>query len=473
MVKARQLTATTIGKIKGAAMRLEIPDAGAPGLRLIIQPSGAKSWAMRFRRPDGKPAKLTLGKVDLSGKEPASQPVIGQHLSLKAARALASEISRQRALDVDVIAARKLERSQRRSRLLRRSSDTFAMAARDFIDDHKVARSGKRPRRWRSAARLLGLDYGADDAEPTVIKNGLCDIWADKPIAEITADDIYHLIEEARRHGVPGIERRKAGTSDPRGRSMADAVGTMFKYLHRHRRVASNPCVGIHRPAHPASRKRVLNVKTDVRNADELRHFWHATDHVAEPFGSLMRLLILTGCRLNELACMRWDELTDDRSTIHLPVERTKNGRPHDVPLAPLARRIIEGLPKLSPKFVFTTNGKTPVSGFSKIKARLDADMLEEAKIEHGEDAALPPWRIHDLRRTAATGMAGIGVAPHVVEAALNHVSGAKAGVAGTYNVETYEPEKREASERWANYVEGIVTGRKAKVVPLGGRGKR
>ena len=165
MVKARQLTATTIDKLKPAAERLEIPDAAAPGLRLIIHPSGSKSWAMRFRRPSGKTAKLTLGKVDLSGKETASQPVIGQPMSLAAARALASEINRQRALDVDVIASRKLERKERRSRLLQRNSDTFAMATRDFIDDHKVARTGRKPRHRRGVARVLGLDYGADGSE--------------------------------------------------------------------------------------------------------------------------------------------------------------------------------------------------------------------------------------------------------------------------------------------------------------------
>jgi integrase len=95
--------------------------------------------------------------------------------------------------------------------------------------------------------------------------------------------------------------------------------------------------------------------------------------------------------------------------------------------------------------------------------------MLAEAKKELGEAATIPSWRLHDLRRTAATGMASIGVAPHVVEAALNHVSGAKAGVAGTYNREQYEPEKRAALQRWADYTTGIVTGHTAKVVPMRG----
>jgi integrase len=127
------------------------------------------------------------------------------------------------------------------------------------------------------------------------------------------------------------------------------------------------------------------------------------------------------------------------------------------VPLAPLARDILKSV-TADAGLLFTTTGRSPVSGFSKIKSRLDNSM------------SIPPWRLHDLRRTAATGMAGIGVAPHIVEACLNHVSGAKAGVAGTYNRAAYEPEKRAALERWADHITGIVSGRAAKVVALRGR---
>ena len=106
---------------------------------------------------------------------------------------------------------------------------------------------------------------------------------------------------------------------------------------------------------------------------------------------------------------------------------------------------------------VFTTTGTTPISGWAMIKRRLDAAMK------------IPAWRLHDLRRTAATGMAEIGIAPHIVEAALNHISGAKAGVAGTYNRAAYAAEKKAALKRWASHVGGLVAGRKSKVVPLRG----
>jgi integrase len=104
---------------------------------------------------------------------------------------------------------------------------------------------------------------------------------------------------------------------------------------------------------------------------------------------------------------------------------------------------------------VFTTNGKTVVSGWSKTKRRLDEAM------------SIPHWRLHDLRRTAATGMAEIGIAPHIAEACLNHISGAKAGVAGVYNRASYATEKKAALERWAANVSGLVKGRPANVTSI------
>ena len=145
----------------------------------------------------------------------------------------------------------------------------------------------------------------------------------------------------------------------------------------------------------------------------------------------MCKLLLLTGCRLNEIARMTRDELSDEIATLRLPGTRTKNGLPHNVPLPPLARDIIASMPQLAGcNYVFSTNGKTPVSGFSKYKARLDAVMLSAAKAELGRTATFSPWRLHDLRRSCSTGMASIGIAPHIIEAALNHVSGAKGGAA-------------------------------------------
>jgi integrase len=426
---------------------------------------------MRFRRPSGLHGKLTLGPFDPSGKEAADEPRIGYPLTLAAARALATNIKRQRERDIDIIAQYRTDKERSHTEVKEAADKTFILAARDFIEGHTVRDSDRKPRRWRETARLLGLDYTPTEDEPIVIKGSLCERWSERPVSEITEDNIYRVVKEARDEGTPGIKRRNKGKSNPRGRRMADALGTMFKWLKSERRITVNPCIGLDRPHPPKARDRVLNVKTDVRNADELRWFWAAasSEKISQPFGAVAKLLALTGCRLKEISRMTRDELSDDYAMLRLSGLRTKNGLPHDVPLPPLAREILKGVVALpgSNIIIFSTNGRTPVSGFSKIKKRLDAAMLEEARKERGEGATILPWKLHDLRRTCSTGMAGIGVLPHVIEAALNHVSGVKSGVAGVYNQEMYEPEKRVALDRWANHISGIVSGRKgAKVVP-------
>ena len=215
-----------------------------------------------------------------------------------------------------------------------------------------------------------------------------------------------------------------------------------------------------------------LPCATEFLKPEELRWFWAATEQIGEPFGALLKLLLLTGCRREEVAGLRWSELSEDGMTWNIPSMRTKNWREHIVPFPPIARDLIGSVKRVGNKFVFTTNGKVPVSSFSRIKERLDGLMLkaaqEQARATGGDPDAvhIPRWRLHDLRRTCATGMAGIGIQPHVVEAVLNHVSGAKAGVAGVYNVHSYSAEKTAALERWTAHVEALVTGK-----PGNGRG--
>lgn len=438
---AKTLTAAAVKNYRPGKGRREIPDGGCSGVYLVIQASGHRSWAMRFRRPNGKPAKLTLGPVDLSGKEAESEPVLDSPLTLASARRLAAEIHRQRAMGRDVVADYDASRRRQKSEHETRAKSTFAAAARDFIEQY----ASKKTRRWRETARLLGLAYPLAGGEPTPIRGGLCERWSDKPVADIDGHDIHSLVDETRRSGAPGLERRSKGPTEARARVMLSCLSKMFGWLVQHRRVSQNPCKDVHRPDASRARDRVL---TDA----EIVKFWRATDAERKAFSALLKLLLLTGCRLNEVAGMTRAELSDDGATWNIPGARTKNKRPHVVPLAPLARKMVGGGGE---GFVFTTTGRSPVSGWSKTKRRLDEAMK------------IPSWRLHDLRRTAATGMAEIGIAPHIVEAALNHVSGAKAGVAGTYNRAAYAEEKRAALERWASHLEGIVSGRPANVVSL------
>jgi integrase len=308
-----------------------------------------------------------------------------------------------------------------------------------------------------------------------MIPHGLAERWRDRPISEITGNDIRNLVDEADRYGIPGMEKRTTGSSDARARKMRDALGSLFGWLvdraPQHRRIIADPTIGVSRPDSPKARDRVLNSKPDVRRADELRWFWSATDAVSEPVGAALRLLLVTGCRLNEIARMRWSELYDDLSVLALPPERVKNGKAFDVLLPPMAREIIRGVRRIEGSdYVFTTNGRTPTGSWSRIKKMLDDAMRAEAKKEHGKDVMIEPFVIHDLRRTAASGMAFIGVRTEVIERALNHMSGSFRGVAGIYQRDPLTDEVRVALERWARHIELIISGESAKVVDISKR---
>ena len=191
-------------------------------------------------------------------------------------------------------------------------------------------------------------------------------------------------------------------------------------------------------------------------------------DAIGQPFGPLFKLLLLTGARLNEVACMTRDELSSDGATWSLPGSRTKNAKPHVVPLPPAARDLIASVPHIVNKtgYVFTTRGAVPVSSWTYLKNLLDEAMIAVAKQECA-DAKIPHWRLHDLRRTAVTGMAELGIQPGVIELCVNHISGTRSGVAGVYNRSELLPERKAALERWAAHLASLVEGKPPKIVPL------
>ena len=191
----------------------------------------------------------------------------------------------------------------------------------------------------------------------------------------------------------------------------------------------------------------------------ELKAIWTAC--LDDDYGAIIRLLMLTGQRANEIAGLRWDELHDDQ--IVLPGERTKNKRTHLVPLSEPARAIFAKTEHKGRKYVFGRDD-TGFSGWGKAQPKLDARVAEK------QGSKLPHWTPHDLRRTAATRMAELGVQPHIIEAVLNHVSGHKGGVAGIYNRATYDKEKREALNLWAAHLLAVINGVPSKIVALRGR---
>lgn len=202
----------------------------------------------------------------------------------------------------------------------------------------------------------------------------------------------------------------------------------------------------------------------------ELRLVWQAAGGLGWPFGPIIRLLILTGQRLREVAELRWSELDLHAALWTLPGSRTKNGETTLVPLNEAALEILGDLPRIKSNagLVFTTTGETPVSGFSKIKARLDASMLDLLR-RSDDTATIEPWRLHDLRRTFASGCQRLGIKLEVTESLLNHVSGTRSGIVGVYQIYKYEAEKRHAMEAWGRQVSSVVagTGNDANVLPM------
>jgi integrase len=413
---------------------------------------------MRIRTPTGQIGKLTLGRFD-PDVELKNDPVVGQPLTLAAARLLAAQVRRKLALGQDPIADHKANKDRIRAAIVTHRANVFAAAAHAYIAEYARPKT----RRWWETAKLLGLH----PADLTLIPGGLAARWADRPVDKIDAHDVWSLLDEAKRAGIPGRTVRNHGHSDARALAMATALSALFGWLLRQRRVGANPCVNLDRPL-AADRDRVLN-------ADEIRWFWQACSTVdaphggptaPKPFEPCFRLLLLTGARLNEVAGMRRDELSADLATWTLPGSRTKNKRAHVVPLPPPARELIDAM-RGQHDLVFTTTGHSLPSDWVRAKRRLDATMLQLARNERGAHVSISPWRLHDLRRTAVTGMAELGIRPDVIELVVNHVSGHRGGIAGVYNRSELMAERKNALERWSAHVEGLATGRANNVVDL------
>jgi integrase len=210
--------------------------------------------------------------------------------------------------------------------------------------------------------------------------------------------------------------------------------------------VENNPATGCNKAVESDARDRHLC-------NDEIRALWLALPD--GDYGDILKLLLLTGQRQREIADLMWNEIDFEQGVIELPADRTKNGRSHIIPMSNSVRAILTRPHNPDRELVFGVACKGGFSSWGKAKARLDAKLNFE------------PWVVHDLRRTCATGMAELGVQPHVIEAVLNHISGHKGGVAGVYNRATYEGEKSRALALWANHIEAIVSGRASKVVPM------
>jgi integrase len=401
-----RLTQAAVDRLKPPAKgRVVHWDNHLPGFGLRITEKDARSWVAMYRVA-GKPVMQTLDTF-------AKRPKVDE------ARRLAREAMQRAASGEHPTEAKK----RRQHEAEKAAASTFRAAAERYVE--RYAKKQTRESTWKEVERQLRVD--------------VFPYWANRPIASISQEDVVKLLERIEDRGSPVQANRQRAR-----------LHTLFRWAVKQKLIATNPVSNVDKVIKEAARDRVL---TD----DEIVAFWTGCDKLGWPFGALYELLLLTAQRRTEVAGMTWDELDLERRTWTIPRERAKNDRAHEVHLSDLAVEIIENLPRQDTPLVFSTTGSTHVSGYSRSKAALDRRM--------GAD----DWILHDLRRTAATGMAKLNIAPHVVDKILNHVSGTIRGVAAVYNRHAYVEERKAALEAWSRQVEKLVRGRPSNVLDFAG----
>jgi integrase len=395
-------TAIACAKLPPGKAEWKYWDDDIPGFGLRIRKGGARTLIFQYRQ-GSKQRKLTLGSATALG--------------IEAARSEARRLHAQVRLGHDP-AANKIESRAR-------AVETFGALLKPYLD-HK--RKELKPRSYVEVERHL-----SKHAKPL---HG-------RQLAKID------------RRAIAALLTPLANNSGPtEANHVRISLSAFYGWAMREGLADANPVMNTNKAAENGGRDRVLS-------RGELRSIWTAAG--ADDYGVILKLLMLTGQRREEIGGLRRQEIDLDKAVISLPGERTKNKRPHDIPLSGPAITLLKShLARLDPEreYIFG-NGRRGYSAWAKPKSRLDQKLLEAAAIrEH--------WTVHDMRRTFSTvAHDELGIAPHIVEAVLNHVSGHRAGVAGRYNRALYAREKAAALAQWGDFVMAAVEGRKAKVVRL------
>ena len=314
------LTARSIEALRPRAKRTEYPDAGCPGLYLIVQPGGGRSWALRYRRPGGKSAKLTLGAAGEDG------------LSLAAARhaAAAARLRLDQGADP---APKRLPVTPQHYDPER--GDAIEAAVASFLELH--AHRKTRPATAWAAERTFN--------------RLVLPVWRGRSIHDIRRRDVIDLVEHIATDR-PYLANRCLGV-----------LSKLFNWLIARDRLANNPAAGVERPHKEVPRSRTLSEK-------EIVALWRACDGDG-PFGAALKILLLTGARRNEVSRMTWAELDEERRAWILPKERAKNGREHVTPLPVQAWKLIQSMPRIAGcPYVFTADGRSPIIGWARVKTR-------------------------------------------------------------------------------------------------------
>ena len=383
-----RLTATEIRKLdlKDHATEAIVFDDDVPGFGIRLRAGGSRTFVFQYKL-GGKQRRLTLGPVTA--------------LDLGKARDAARDLYAKVRLGSDPAG----EKAQARLK----AGETFEATTAHYLQRQQAT---LRPRSHAQVRRHLTLYT--------------------RPLHRLGLEKI------ARRDIAACIASVRTNSGLVTGNRVRASLSAFFTWCMGEGFAATNPVIGTNR-GEEKPRERVLN-------STELRLVWNALRD--DDTGAVMKLLMLTGQRAGEIAGLCWSEIRDD--AIMLPGERTKNHRPHTVPLSQAVRDIITKQQHREGRdLIFGREGR--YNGWHYGTAAINKRIAEVT------GRSLPHWTPHDLRRSFATHAAGIGIQPHIVEACLNHVSGHKAGIAGTYNRAVYAAEKAAALETWGAHVMALV----------------
>jgi integrase len=378
----------------------DVPDALVPGLAVRVMPSGLRSFVLVTRFPGRKnPTRRSLGAYG----------------------AITLDTARERARTwLDLIRRGidpRVHEERQQLAELRKQAHTFAAVAEDFIRIHV-----SKTRKAAAVERDIRKEFIAR--------------WGERPIADITSRDIIAVIDAAVDRGAP----YQAHNLLAYAKSLFNwAVGRINYGLE------TSPCDRL-KPKQligkKAARQRIL---TDA----EVKALWSSAETIGYPYAPLIKMLLITGQRLNEVARATWGEFDLDKKLWTIPAERMKADMAHAVPLSDEAIKVLQDLPRFNKGdcLFSTTYGEVPVNGFSKAKNRLDALMTERL-------GAIDAFVFHDIRRTMRTGLSALPVSDMVRELVIAHT---KPGLHKVYDQHKYDVEKRQALDLWATRLRDIV----------------
>jgi integrase len=411
--------------------RLELWDTLLPAFGLRVTDKDARTFCVMYRAPeDGRQRRLKIGDARV--------------MTLGEAREAARDALRKVAYGVDPAEER------RPSPIKVSSVGNVRAVAGDYLERYvkKNTRSGT----YKETKRTFDVD--------------VLPAWGARPIGSITRRDAGELLDVIAARGAE-VQANRTLTR----------IKTFFRWAVDEEVIPASPVTRMKPLIRETSRDRALS-------DDEVRFFWAACDELGWPFGPLFQLLLVTAQRRDEVGAMTFAELDLKQRLWAISRERAKNDRAHEVALSDRALALLSAVRETRGRIaelkdsplVFTTNGKAPVSGFSRVKLNLDAKMERLArkarglpedeaacrkalKLKAGQDLPrlIPEFIVHDLRRTAATGMARLNVPPHVVDKVLNHSSGTIRGVAAVYNRFEYLHERRAALDAWGRYIDNLL----------------